>query len=335
MIKLSNVDKYTEIPLILNEPYEKIEHEIEKNFSDSICFDDVIISRHPKKIKIWDIKKLPQINMISSFEIDWSGEFIKKNGNLLYVGQSKEIKVFDISDLQHPVLVRTVTFPNDDSLPTNNYVNFHITKGLIYVMIDKAIYVIDETNNFLKIIDLSENSAMMFDYPMDIKKYGNNLYMVFRHCGLYVYQQSEHDRKYKFLSKHKPVNGYTPTYMQWLNQGNDILLIGNDNVVQYNVTNGEKLKRYKAAKIGKSEIHGGTIERENELLVVGTKGSKDQFVTAIIQQDNKGIQLVNTPKLEYKARKKFGEGISGLALKDNYLLIIGRETGFFLFEARE
>lgn len=333
MIKLSKVNKYTEIDFVLNEPQEKVEHEAEKRFSNSIFFDKIVITRHPQKIKIWDLKNLPEISMISSFDIDWSGDFIKKEDNLLYVGQNRSIKVFDISDLKHPVLVRTVKITSEEGLFTESYVNFHIANNIIYVMIEKAIYAIDENNIFSKIIDLPEDNEMMFGYPMDLKKEGENLYMVFRHCGLYAYSESD-NKKHTFLSNHKPVNGYTPSYIEWLNQGKDILLIGNDNVVQYDVTNGKKLKRFKAVKIGKTELFEGIAKRDNELLAIGTKGSKNKFVGAVIQADEKGIQLVNTPQLEYKPRTKFGENISGFALNDNYLIIVGEDTGFFLFEAR-
>lgn len=331
MIKLSQVNKYTEIPCVIDEIEEQVEHEIEKNFSSSIHFDDVIVTRHPRKIKIWDIKNLPKINLISSFDIDWEGSFIKKEGDLIYLGQKKAIKIVDVSNLKKPILVRTVTFPKDQG----NYVNFYVLEGIIYVMIDKAIYTVDQTNTISKVIDLSNEYEMMFNYPMDIKVNKNKLYMAFRHCGLYVYERSELDQSYEFQSNHKPVNGYTPTYMQWLNPEESILLIGNDNVVKYDLTNSKKLKRFKAAKIAKSEVFGGEIKRENELFIAANKISKGKFVTGVIGLDDKGIQLVNTPKLEYKIREKFGEDIKGIILKDNYLLIIGKETGFYLFEANK
>lgn len=325
MIQLSKITSYTEIPVTVNQPEEIIDHEVEKNFWSCLFFDDILISRHPKKIKIWDLKKLPEIQMISSFEIDWAGDSIKKYNNLLYVGQNDHIKVFDLTDLTNPKLVRTIKLPK--------YVNFHIADNILYVMIEKAIYTIDEKDVLLQIIDLSSYYAMMFDYPMDMTKVGKNLFMVFRHCGLYVYTQSEDTGVYEFKSNENPVHGYTPTYIRWQTEGEQMLLLGNDNVVQYNVSNINKPKRYKAAKIKTDDIYEGLVERENELLIVGQKGNKNKFVVAVLSSDANGIEVLQTPKIEYKARTRFGESARGLAVKDNYLLIVGGETGFYLFEA--
>ena len=321
MIQLSKVTSYTEIPVMVKQPEEIIGHEIEKNFSSCLFFEEILISRHPKKIKIWDLKKLPEIQMISSIEIDWVGSSIKKYGNLLYVGQNDHIKVFDLADITNPVLVRTIKLPK--------YVNFHVADNLMYVMIDKAIYTIDEKDVLVKIIDLSSYYAMMFGYPMDMSKVGDNLFMVFRHCGLYVYTQSKETGIYEFQCNDKPVHGYTPTHIQWQTEGEQMLLLGNDNVVQYNVSNTSKLKRYKAAKIKTDDIYEGLVERDNELLVVGQKGSKNKFVVAVITSDANGVKVLQTPKVEYKSKLRFGESPRGLVIKDNYLLIVGGETGFF------
>ncbi|MDR7212064.1 hypothetical protein [Flavobacterium piscis] len=325
MIQLSKVTSYTEIPVMVSQPEEIIGHEVEKNFSSCLFFEEILISRHPKKIKIWDLKKLPEIQMISSIEIDWAGESIKKYGNLLYVGQNDHIKVFDLADITNPILVRTIKLPK--------YVNFHVADELLFVMIEKAIYTIDEKDVLVKIIDLSSYNPMMFGYPMDMKKVANNLFMAFRHCGLYAYTQSEETGTYEFKCNDKPVHGYTPTYIQWQTEGEQMLLLGNDNVVQYNVSNTSKLKRYKAAKIKTVDICEGLVERDNELLVLGKTASKSKFVVAVLSSDENGIKVLQTPKLEYKPRVKFGESPSGIAVKDDYLLIVGRETGFFLFEA--
>lgn len=325
MIQLSKVVTYTQIPVIVNQPEEIISHEVDKKFLSCLYFEDILISRHPRKIKIWDIKKFSEIRMISSFEIKCEGGYIKKYDNLLYVGQKEHIKVFDLADLTNPVLVRTIKLPK--------YVNFHVADNLLYVMIEKAIYTIDEADVLLQIIDLSSYYAMMFDYPMDMSKVGDTLYMAFRHCGLYVYTQSKETGVYEFKSNDKPANGYTPTSIQWKTIGEQLLLIGNDNVVQYNVSNPSKLKRYKSAKIKTDDIYEGLVERDNELLVVGQKGSKSKFVVAILSSDANGVTALQIPKIEYKARTSFGESPRGLVVKDNYLLIVGGETGFFLFEA--
>lgn len=332
MIKLSNVNKYTETPVLLNKPEEKVEHEIENYFMCSILFEDVLITRHPKKIKIWDVKNLPTINMISSFEIDWTGTYITRSGNLLYVGQEDFISVFDISDVKKPVNIRKIALPN--------YKYFHVAENKIYALVERAIYLTDEAGVSNKIIDLPEDNEMMFDYPIDINKVKNKLYIVFRHCGLYLYQQAEENGEYEFISKHNTAQGYTPTDIQWLNEGEQMLLIGNDNVVQYNVTNSKKFKRYKAAKIKTNDIYGDLVARDNDLLIIGQNGAKDKFVIGVLEPSEKGVAFVSKPKVEYKLRvkkgtAKYGEAACGLALKGDYLLVVGKESGFFLFEAGE
>lgn len=324
MIQLSNVTTYTQIPVIVNEPEEIKNDEAEKKFWACVFFKEVLISRHPKKIKIWDLKNLPEIQLITSFEIDWMGKSIKKYDNLLYVGQNDHIKVFDLADLTNPVLVRTIKLPE--------YENFHVADNLLFVMIKKAIYTIDEKNVRLKIIDLSSYDTMMFDYPMDMSKVGDNLFLAFRHCGLYLYTQSKDTGIYEFKCNDKPANGYTPTYIRWLTEGEQILLLGNDNAVQYNVSNASKLKRYKAAKIKTDEICEGLVKRDNELLVVG-QGSKWNFVVAVLSSDAEGIKLLQTPKIKYKDKVEPGQSPLGVTVKDNYLLVVGKEGGFHLFEA--
>lgn len=168
---------------------------------------------------------------------------------------------------------------------------------------------------------------MMFDYPMDLSKVGDSLFLAFRHCGLYVYTKSKDTGLYEFKCNDKPANGYTPTYIQWLTEGEQMLLLGNDNIVQYNVSNTSKLKRYKAAKIKTDNICEALVERDNELLVVG-EGSKWNFIITMLSPDTDGINVLQTPKIKCKAKVE-----RGVTVKDNYLLVVGKEAGFHLFEA--
>lgn len=242
---------------------------------------------------------------------------------MLYVGQENHIKVFNIVDLTKPLLVRT--------FKVSDYVNFHVADGLLYVMIDKAIYTMDE-GDLVKIIDLSSYDRMMFYSQMDMNKVGDTLFLAFRDCGLYAFTQSKETGMYEFKSNNNPAQSFTPTYIQWKTIGEQLLLAGNDNVVQYNVSNPSKIKRYKSAKIKSNDICQALVQRDNELLVVG-QGYKRKFIVAVLSSDMDGVKVLQTPKLEYKPRVELGETPRGLAVKDNYLLIIGFETGFYLFEA--
>lgn len=64
----------------------------------------------------------------------------------MYIGQEDHIKVFDFTDFTNPILARIIKLPE--------YENFHVADNLLYVMIIKAIYTIDEKGVRLKIIDL-------------------------------------------------------------------------------------------------------------------------------------------------------------------------------------
>lgn len=327
-MKLSNINIFNEIPVMLSMP--EVKNEYENRFMGAIFFDDVVITRHPELIKIWDIKNLPDIKLINSIEIEWSGEHIKKYGDLLYVGQDKYIAIYDLSNLKEPIKVGKVLLPE--------YHYFIAAENGIYAMIERSIYLIDEKGNSNKIIDLPQDNEMMFDYPIDICKFKNSLYLSFRHCGLYLYEQSEMSGSYEFVSKHCPATGYTPTDMQWLEEGKELLLIGNDSVVQYNVSNSKKLKRYKAAKTKATATYGNFTELDNELLVVGIVGAKNKFVVNILTPTDKGVIVINTPKINYKMRDErahgtIGEEACGVTLQNRYLLIVGKESGFFLFEA--
>jgi hypothetical protein len=330
MTKLSNVERLIETAVDLVMPEEKVEHEAETRFMTSIFIDGVVVTRHPKKIKIWNVEKLPKIELISTIDIEWSGHYIKKCDNSLYVGNDQKITVFDLSDLKNPIEVREITVPK--------YEYFYVADNLIYIMIERDIYVINGGGTLEKIIALPQDNEMMFDYPVDMCKFENRLYFVFRHCGLYLYEQLNENGAYEFVSKHQPATGYTPTDMKWLDQGKELLLIGNDNVVQYNVTNNKKFKRFKAAKLKKTEIYGDVAFHENELIVVGTKGTKDKFVIGVLEPTEKGVVVVNTPKVDYKIRVKrgnteWGEDACGVMVHQDYLIIVGKESGFFLFKA--
>lgn len=331
MIKLSEVKKYSETPVLVNDPTQNGTIPDDKFCVETIFFDDVMITRHQKKVKLWDIKNLPIINLISSIDISWTGSGFQKSGTLLYVGQSNGISVFDLSNIEKPVPVRKIGL--------SNYHDFSVFGNIVYVMAGMSIYIIDEKNNKITISDWRQiNDKTMFSSPIDISKVGNKLYVVFRHGGLYVYEQSDTDGTYKFVSQHCPGLGYTPTDIHWLIEGEQMLLIGNDNVVQYNVTNPQKLKRYKAAKLKDVEIYGNYVARGKELLIIGNKGDKDKFAIGVLQPGDNGVEFVSKPVVDYKFRDKrgdhlFGEEARGLALRGDLLLVVGKESGFFLFEA--
>ncbi len=341
MIKLSNINSYTETPIQLNEPEEVIERDIERDFGESLSFDNTLITRHANRIKIWDITNIVAINLISTIQLGFGGSSqMEKEGNFLYLSYSEKhdldtILVFDISDLSNPIGVRTIKVPE--------YLNFFIDSEIIYLIssTEKAVMTVDKNDKATKIIDLSnEDETMFFDTGTNIVKSRNNLFIASRHQGFHVYSKSD-GNKYEFQSKHQPANGYLPTSMQWLVPDQQMLLIGNDNTVQYDVTNLKKLKRYKAAKIKTNEIHGAFAERNQELLIVGNTGGMDKFVVAVLTPNEKGVTLTHKPKLEYEMRKAFSLSgkmagpVKGFVLKDDFLLIIGRHTGFFLLKANE
>ncbi|GGG52532.1 hypothetical protein [Bizionia arctica] len=341
MIKLSNINTYTETPIQIIEPEEILEHDVERDFGKSMFFDNTLITRHTNRFKIWDVTDITTIKLISTTPLSWGGGQFEKEGNLLYLAFGEgfgldQILVYDISDLNNPFKVKVIEVPE--------FIKFIIESGIIYLIssTEKAVLKVAENHETTKIIDLSnENQTMFFDTETNISKSGKNIFITSRHEGFYVYSELENN-KYEFISKDKPANGYLPNDMQWLVADQEMLLIGNDNVVQYNVTNLNKLKRYKAAKIKTKEIYGAYAKRNQELLVVGNTGANDKFVVAVLaQQEEGGITLSQKPKVECKIKKPSngkivkGDPVVGFLLKDDFLLIIGRNNGFFLFKATE
>lgn len=333
MIKLSEVKKYSEMPVEVNEPTQNGTTSGDKFCVETIFFDDVMITRHKLNVKLWDIKNLPKINLISSIDVGWTGSGFQKSGTLLYVGQNDGISVFDLFNIEKPVPVRKIALPN--------YHYFSVFDNIVYAIINKTISIIDEKNNKIIISDWGQiNDQTMFSYPIDISKVGNKLYIVFRHGGLYIFEKSHMDGTYELVGHHCPANGYTPTDIHWLIEGEQMLLIGNDNVVQYNVTNPQKLKRYKAAKLKDVEIYGNYVAKGKELLIIGNKGDKNKFAIGVLQLGDNGVEFVSKPAVDYKLRDMrgdhlFGEDARGLALRGDLLLVVGKESGFFLFEARK
>lgn len=304
-------------------------------------FDNTLITRHANKFKIWDLTDITKIKLISTTPLGWGSSQFEKEGNLLYLAYRErlgldQILVYDISDLNNPFKVRVIKVPE--------FIKFIIESDIVYLIssIEKAVLKVDINDEVNKIIDLSnENQTMFFNTETNISKSGKNLFITSRHEGFHVYSELENN-KYEFISKHKPVNGYLPNDMQWLIPDQKILLIGNDNVVQYDVTNLNKLKRYKAAKIKTNEVYGAYAKRNQELLVVGNTGANDKFVVAVLAQNEEGkITLSHKPKVECKIKKPFngkiikGDPVVGFILKNDFLLIIGRNNGFFLFKATE
>lgn len=339
MIKLSNIDSYTEVPIKINEPEETIEHDVERHFGTSLLFGNTLITRHANRIKIWDITNITAIHLISTTQLGWGGSgHIEKEGQYLYLAYQEKSKldkilVLDLSDLSNPILVRTIDVPE--------YISFFIDSETVYLIsrTEKAVITVDKNDEKTKIIDLShEDETMFFDTSTNCIKSGNNIFIASRHRGFHVYTKTDAN-VYEFQSKHQPANGYLPTGMQWLIPDQQILLIGNDNVVQYDLTNLKKLKRYKAAKIKTKATYGAFVERDQELLILGNTGAKDKFVIAVLTPNEKGIALTHKPKIEYKLRKTFagnvkmGETVKGFVLNGDFLLIIGQHTGFFLLKA--
>lgn len=339
MGKLSKIEKYVEIPIHIEEPKETIEHDVERDFGKTIHINNTLITRHANRFKIWDITKLSVISLISTTDIGWGGAGqMQLEENFLYISYQErsaldKILMFDISDLSNPVHIKTIETPE--------YSHFFIKSGIVYLIssIEQGVVTVDANDKKTKIIDLSgENQTMFFDTLTNISKSGNIICVVSRHQGIYIYSQSE-DGTYEFRSKHQPANGYSPTSMQWLIPSQQLLLIGNDNVVQYDIRDLQKPKRYKAAKIKTKSVYGTLIEREQEFLVAGNTGAKDKFTMAVLAPSDKGVIVTHKPKIEYKLRTSFGgtiktgEPIEGVILNDDLVLIIGKYTGFFLLKA--
>ena len=316
MKKFSDIEVWKEVESFIDEPRMK-------NVFSAASRADLLITEHYDEIRIWNIKDLPNIKFVSALKLPSTYCNIKLAGDTLYLYKRDykgSVAIVDLSNIEKPVLSNTYK--------VNDLSNGTYSDGLIYLTAGNEVLSLDKEGHSNAIISIDEQ-ANFNDYPSDIAKVNQTLFVVGRHAGLYIYSSSD-DLNWNLESTHK--KGYTPTSINWEKEGEKMLLIGNSEVIRYDLSNCKKPKRHKACKLGKTELCGHFAQRENEIMVVGNTGAKDKFSLGVVAMHETEIKLVNQPKLEYKPRVKFGDITEYIAIKDDYLLILGRESGCFLFK---
>lgn len=314
MNKLSETTTWKEI---------EIDHSVFGFTIGGLQYGTYLITAHPSMLKIWSIEKLPTITFVSEIATPHSFEAMKLKGDKVYLYGGSFKQCFLIIDIANPTAPQLLRECLVEDL-TNVFEN----ENEVYANVYNDIVKIEENDDIKKLIEIPEQDR--FDsYPSDLYKIENTLYVVGRHPGLYIYTTAD-GSTWEQQSKHKV--GYTPTRIHWEKLGEKMLLVGNSEVIRYDVTNPQKPKRFKACKFKSTELFTGYAQQGNEILVAGNKGAKDKFVLGVVELGESELTMVQQPTIEYKEREKYGEAVAGLVLKDNYLLLLGKKTGVYVFE---
>ncbi|OJJ18325.1 hypothetical protein BKI52_26265 [marine bacterium AO1-C] len=315
MRKFSEIESWEEVEALVDTPGME-------DCIAAVAQGSTLITMHFKEIRIWSLENLPHVQCVSTLKLPTSTDNIKLAHNTLYIYDA-HLLVVDVSDITKPVIVH-------DQAITDLAMGCKTEDGF-YLAIENEIVSLDAQGNFETLASVESYDRFFKSYPKDISKIDQTLVVVGRHLGVHIYAQTD-SANWQLQSTHKV--GYPPTTLHWETPGERMLLIGNSEVVRYDITNRKKPKRHKACKINKTELCGHYAQRGNEILVAGNKGAKDKFTAGVVELAQDSINLVQQPKLNYKIKTN-RDRIKTLCVKDDYLLIIGSESGGFLFKAGE
>ncbi|HAS44002.1 MAG TPA: hypothetical protein DCS93_26225 [Microscillaceae bacterium] len=316
MKKLSEIEAWNETEALVDDPG------MDDCIAALVYQENVLITMHFQEVRIWSIEDLPQVKLISVLKLPTSSSNIKLQHNSLYVYASP-LLVIDLSEITQPVISFEQKIEN---LGTG-----YRDDDLFYFAIENDLVSLDANGKFETLASVESYDQFFKSYPKDVSKVDQTLVVVGRHLGVHIYTQTD-SLTWKLQSTHKV--GYPPTTIHWEKPGERMLLIGNSEVIRYDITNRKKPKRHKACKLNKTELCGHYTQKDNEILVAGNKGAKDKFAAGVIELTQNEIRLVQQPKLTYKVKTN-RDTIKTLCVKDDFLLIVGRESGCFLFKAGE
>lgn len=249
-------------------------------------------------------------------------EKMKVVGEKLYLFGEQCVEIVDVSKPENPKSVSQIKFQSSDKIRSGA----PDREGL-YITNKNTIARIGEDGKMTECAVI-HNDEFFGDYPNDITIHNGYLYAVGRHAGLHIFKILN-ETKLEFL-KNITV-GYTPTDLSWFEIGKMLVLIGNEYVIAIDVSNPEKARRLKAAKLPGTELCNQYIRKQNSIYIAGLK--KDQPFIASVMMSAQGTEVKDIQYIEHFERAEAGnDRIVSVIERADQVLVWSYHRGLGIFK---
>jgi len=193
----------------------------------------------------------------------------------------------------------------------------------LYMTFKNGLAVLDHDKGLPRPIATILNDEFFDSYPTDLLAGSDFLYVSGLHAGLHIYSIQSPGKLDLVRSIKK---GYTPTHLQWWEQDEILLMVGNEDIIAVDTSTPQKASQKKSCKLKDIKLAPALAREGSQGLVVGY-GLKTNRNTIRIATIDMSVPL--EPKVISKtelAVEERADSITGLVLHEEYALV----SGFYL-----